>query len=70
MKFRGVPVNVNYRYLDEELLYLIENSDAEAHELVIESVAGYGGGGAVVYDFDADGYARKDGTRYAAKRTP
>jgi fatty-acyl-CoA synthase len=30
MKFRGVPVNVNYRYLDEELLYLIENSDAEA----------------------------------------
>jgi len=30
MKLRGVPVNVNYRYLDEELLYLIENSDAEA----------------------------------------
>jgi len=29
-KFRGVPVNVNYRYLDEELLYLLENSDAEA----------------------------------------
>jgi acyl-CoA synthetase (AMP-forming)/AMP-acid ligase II len=25
-----VPVNVNYRYLDEELRYLIENSDSEA----------------------------------------
>ncbi len=29
-KMRGVPVNVNYRYLDEELRYLLENSDAEA----------------------------------------
>jgi len=29
-KFRGVPVNVNYRYLDEELLYRLDNSDAEA----------------------------------------
>ncbi len=29
-KFRGVPINVNYRYLDEELRYLLENSDAEA----------------------------------------
>ncbi|MFZ1063501.1 MAG: AMP-binding protein, partial [Acidimicrobiales bacterium] len=29
-KHRAVPVNVNYRYLDEELVYLIENSDAEA----------------------------------------
>ena len=29
-KFRGVPVNVNYRYLDEELWYLLDNSDAEA----------------------------------------
>ena len=28
-KHRAVPVNVNYRYLDEELVYLIENSDAE-----------------------------------------
>jgi len=28
-KHRTVPVNVNYRYLDEELVYLIENSDAE-----------------------------------------
>jgi len=30
MKGRGVPVNINYRYLDDELLYLLDNSDAEA----------------------------------------
>jgi fatty-acyl-CoA synthase len=29
-KMRGVPINVNYRYVDEELRYLLENSDAEA----------------------------------------
>jgi acyl-CoA synthetase (AMP-forming)/AMP-acid ligase II len=29
-KMRGVGVNVNYRYLDEELWYLLDNSDAEA----------------------------------------
>ena len=29
-KMRGVAVNVNYRYLDEELWYLLDNSDAEA----------------------------------------
>ena len=29
-KLRGVPVNVNYRYLDEELWYLLDNSEAEA----------------------------------------
>lgn len=29
-KSRGVPVNVNYRYLADELAYLIDNSDAEA----------------------------------------
>jgi 3-oxocholest-4-en-26-oate---CoA ligase len=29
-KLRGVPVNVNYRYLEDELAYLIDNSDAEA----------------------------------------
>ncbi len=29
-KHRAVAVNVNYRYLDDELVYLIENSDAEA----------------------------------------
>src|SRR3954453_12794613 len=30
MKMRGVPINVNYRYLDEELWYLLDNSDSEA----------------------------------------
>jgi len=30
MKGRGVPININYRYLDDELLYLLDNSDAEA----------------------------------------
>jgi fatty-acyl-CoA synthase len=27
-KIRGVPVNVNYRYLDDELWYLLDNADA------------------------------------------
>jgi fatty-acyl-CoA synthase len=27
-KHRAVPINVNYRYLDEELVYLLENSDS------------------------------------------
>jgi acyl-CoA synthetase (AMP-forming)/AMP-acid ligase II len=29
-KARVAPLNVNYRYVDEELLYLFENADAEA----------------------------------------
>ena len=29
-KMRGCPVNVNYRYTAEELVYIIDNSDAEA----------------------------------------
>ncbi len=29
MKLRAIPVNVNYRYLDDELLYLLENSESE-----------------------------------------
>ena len=29
-KMRGVPININYRYMDEELRYLLENADAEA----------------------------------------
>ena len=37
-KMRGVSVNVNYRYLDEELWYLLDNSDAEA--LVFHSSLG------------------------------
>jgi 3-oxocholest-4-en-26-oate---CoA ligase len=41
-KLRAVPVNVNYRYLEEELLYLLENSDAEVllfHGALGEQVA-------------------------------
>ncbi|MEM9035041.1 MAG: AMP-binding protein [Actinomycetota bacterium] len=30
LKQRMVPINVNYRYLDDELHYLLENCDAEA----------------------------------------
>lgn len=30
LKMRGIPVNGNYRYVEDELLYLLENSDAEA----------------------------------------
>jgi fatty-acyl-CoA synthase len=29
-KMRGVPINVNYRYLEDELVYLLNNADAEA----------------------------------------
>ena len=29
-KMRAVPINVNYRYLDDELWYLLDNADAEA----------------------------------------
>ncbi|HEY5013925.1 MAG TPA: acyl-CoA synthetase [Acidimicrobiia bacterium] len=41
-KLRAVPVNVNYRYLEEELVYLLDNSDAEAllfHGSLSEHVA-------------------------------
>ena len=41
-KVRAAPVNVNYRYLEEELLYLLENSDAEVllfHGVLGEHVA-------------------------------
>jgi acyl-CoA synthetase (AMP-forming)/AMP-acid ligase II len=38
MKIRGVPVNVNYRYVDHELTYLLDNADAEA--LVFHSSLG------------------------------
>ncbi len=42
LKIRGVPVNVNYRYLDDELLYLLENSESEAlvfHSSLADRVA-------------------------------
>ena len=29
-KIKGVPINVNYRYKKEELVYLLDNADAEA----------------------------------------
>jgi fatty-acyl-CoA synthase len=29
-KIRGVPVNVNWRYAEAELIYLLDNSDTEA----------------------------------------
>ena len=35
-KMRGVPINVNYRYTDNELLYLLENSDSEVLVLPLE----------------------------------
>jgi 3-oxocholest-4-en-26-oate---CoA ligase len=38
LKIRAVPFNVNYRYLDEELFYLLDNADAEA--LVFHSSLG------------------------------
>ena len=30
LKIRAVPVNVNYRYVDDELAYLLDNADARA----------------------------------------
>ena len=42
LKIRGVPVNVNYRYLDDELLYLLEDSESEAlvfHSSLADRVA-------------------------------
>jgi acyl-CoA synthetase (AMP-forming)/AMP-acid ligase II len=37
-KMRGVPININYRYIGEELRYLLDNSDSEA--LVFHSSLG------------------------------
>ncbi|GIS25884.1 MAG: hypothetical protein CM15mP127_02570 [Gammaproteobacteria bacterium] len=30
IKIDGCPINVNYRYVEDELTYLLENSDSEA----------------------------------------
>jgi fatty-acyl-CoA synthase len=30
MKFAGIPINANYRYLEDELRYLLDDADAEA----------------------------------------
>ena len=46
-KTRGVSINVNYRYLDEELRYLLDNSDSEAlffHSSLADRVARVVGG--------------------------
>ena len=32
-KLRAVPINVNYRYVEEELVYLFDNADAVAVDL-------------------------------------
>ena len=37
-KLRAVPINVNYRYVEDELAYLIDNADMEA--LVFHSSLG------------------------------
>jgi acyl-CoA synthetase (AMP-forming)/AMP-acid ligase II len=42
LKIRAVPFNVNYRYVEKELLYLLDNADAEAlvfHSSFSETVA-------------------------------
>ena len=42
MKMRGVPININYRYLDNELAYLLDNADVEAlvfHSSLADRVA-------------------------------
>jgi len=42
-KHRAVPINVNYRYLDNELVYLVDNSDAQVlvfHSSLGDCVAG------------------------------
>src|ERR1700746_1352795 len=50
LKARMVPINVNYRYVDDELVYLLEDSDAEA--LIFH--ASLGETGDRVVDRDAD----------------
>ena len=40
-KVMGVPINVNYRYKSEELIYLLDNSDSEAvffHESYLDQI--------------------------------
>ena len=46
IKIRGVPINVNYRYLDDELAYLLDNADVEA--LVFHTSLGRPGGAGAV----------------------
>ena len=47
MKFGAIPINVNYRYLDDELRYLLDNADAEAvvfHSSLGDRIARVAGG--------------------------
>jgi acyl-CoA synthetase (AMP-forming)/AMP-acid ligase II len=42
LKMRAIPININYRYLDDELLYLLDNADVEAlvyHRSLADRVA-------------------------------
>jgi acyl-CoA synthetase (AMP-forming)/AMP-acid ligase II len=42
LKIRAIPININYRYLDDELLYLLDNADVEAlvyHRSLADRVA-------------------------------
>jgi acyl-CoA synthetase (AMP-forming)/AMP-acid ligase II len=73
LKHEAVPVNVNYRYLDDELLYLLTNSDAEVlvcHASLYERVARVRDRApalrlVLVVDDDAAAYAGVDpGERY------
>ena len=41
-KLRAVPINVNYRYVEDELVYLLDNSDAVA--LVVQAQFSPAGG--------------------------
>ena len=70
MKIRGVPINVNYRYLDEELAYLIDNSDMEAlvsHSSLADRVAAVRSRASRVKLFvEVDDGAPKDGAREVA----
>ena len=40
MKIREVPININYRYLDDELLDLLDNCDAAALDFSAELAIG------------------------------
>jgi fatty-acyl-CoA synthase len=70
VKIRAVPVNVNYRYLDDELLYLLDNSEAEAlifHSSLgdrVERVVAKTGRLRVLIEVDDDGSRLEDAIPY------
>ena len=70
IKIRGVPINVNYRYLDDELRYLLDNADVEAlvfHSSLADRVARVArrAAGAAAAD---RGRRRPGARRHAARR--